>query len=54
MNILGRGPRGGGPMLWFLTAVLVVMSAKVDSIVADLICVGLAVYAAWAHHVEGR
>ena len=46
-------PRGGS-MLWYLTVVLIVMSAKVDTITADLICTALTAYAMWKHHGENR
>ncbi|KAB8287333.1 hypothetical protein DSM100688_1692 [Bifidobacterium ramosum] len=46
-------PRGGS-MLWYMTMVLIVMSAKVDTITADLICASLTAYAIWIHHNESR
>ena len=48
-----RGPRRGS-MLWYLTVTLIVVSAKIDTITADAICVGLTVYAMWADHRESR
>lgn len=44
----------GGSMLGYLTVIIIVMSAKIDPITADVICVGLTVYAMWAHHEESR
>lgn len=46
-------PRGGS-MMECLMVIIIVMSAKVDTITADIICAGLTVYAMWTHRSENR
>lgn len=53
MRMNDEEPRGGS-MLGYLTVILIVVSAKIDTITADLICGSLTAYAMWTHHKENR
>lgn len=53
MRTFNEGPRHSST-LGYLTVMLVVVSAKIDVITADVICIGLAAYMMWAHQREGR
>ncbi|WP_165777216.1 hypothetical protein [Bifidobacterium primatium] len=53
MSRMDEEPRDGS-MIQLLTVLVIVMSAKIDSIAADAICVGLATYAMWEHHLSCR
>ncbi|WEV69789.1 hypothetical protein OZX73_02630 [Bifidobacterium sp. ESL0775] len=38
----------------FLMVMVIVLSAKVDAMVADVICLALASWSMWEHHVTSR
>ncbi|MCO6558559.1 MAG: hypothetical protein J6575_03870 [Bifidobacterium sp.] len=38
----------------FLMVLVIVLSAKVDAMVADVICLALASWSMWEHHVTSR
>ncbi|MCH9274962.1 hypothetical protein JS533_001490 [Bifidobacterium amazonense] len=53
MRNLDEEPRSGS-MLRYMTVMFIAVSAKIDVITADLICVGLTAYVVWKDHTENR
>ncbi|MBT1161913.1 hypothetical protein [Bifidobacterium sp. SO1] len=53
MRSLDEEPRGGS-MLGYMTVMFIVVSAKIDTVTADCICMGLTAYVMWQHHKESR